>query len=281
LVLGNPLPRRGSALGTFLDDGANQVTTTDPAGAEARLFPTSITPTGADAISAYAWLTQRLAPHGYGDALAALHARSIATHPELAAIFRSPEAVEDVGVAAMQAAASTGTPRDVAAAEARERYKRAIAKQLAEFNGHVLSAPAKAFLADRAARDRAEADRLAAIEAERAAAEQAAAEERAAKLAEAARLAEVARAADAEVARLEYASADAKKRAYLALRAAVEARLRSSGLREISVAGGLYDTESLLAAGGGEGQPGLDVGLSMLRGISGALDKLEQTEARA
>jgi hypothetical protein len=250
------------------------MSTTDPAGAERRLFPISITPTSADTLALYAFHIGRLGHQNYGQALAGLHARSTESHPEYAALLRSPEAIEDVGVAAMHCAPNEAAAQARAADEAREGYRRLIAQQLAQ-GGHQLSKHAKAFLAECAARDRAEAERLAVVEAERAAAEQAAAEEREAKRAEAARLADVARAADAEVAQLQYASAEAQKRARLALRAAVEARLRGSGLREIRVAGGLYDVASLLASGSGEG-PGLDVDIGMLRGISAALDHHEE-----
>jgi hypothetical protein len=117
----------------------------DRARALAVMFPSDLQPTPSDAISAYAWYVGRLGPLGYGDSMADLHRRSLRSHPALAGLLRSPEALADVGEAAASRAPSG--EHATSADAARRRYQLAVARQLAESPGHELAAGARAFLA--------------------------------------------------------------------------------------------------------------------------------------
>ncbi|HMG57371.1 MAG TPA: hypothetical protein VK601_27920 [Kofleriaceae bacterium] len=144
LALGEPWAEPLRAAGTAIAE--------DRAAAEATMFPSELTPTTADAIAAYTWHTARLAAPAYGERLADLHRRAMATHPALAELMRSVDALDDVGAAAASLAnADRGETHAAAgaraAAAARRRYQRDVADQLAEAPGHELAASARALLA--------------------------------------------------------------------------------------------------------------------------------------
>jgi hypothetical protein len=126
---------------------------TERAAAVALLFPIEIEPTTSTAIAEYTWHIGRLGPVGYGEALAALHDRSVVAHPELARLLRSLEANQDnEAAAAMRAAPNSSLETQHAAglraaAEARARYQTAIAKNIAAVEGHDLADAARALLA--------------------------------------------------------------------------------------------------------------------------------------
>lgn len=145
--------------------------------AELRCFPPDLVPVSADAIAAYTMHTQRIGAtaSGYGERLAGLHRRAVASHKELAALCRSCEALDDV-------AAAAGVMADArASAAATARYRMAIVQQLADVPGHELGDVARQLLAIAALATRLDASRArheehARLELERQAAERRAAE---------------------------------------------------------------------------------------------------------
>lgn len=242
--------------------------------AEQALFPSAIAPTSADTIRAYEWHTSRLGAAGYDAALAALHARSLATDPAFAALLRSPEALADVEAAAMRYAHPSSERESMSDAQRRAgreavaRYRRTIATQLAETPGD-LQHPARVLLDHFAAEDRAAAERVADVERARAEREQAEQAREAAKRAELVKLADVARAAQAEVDALADAHLVAHRGARLAHRRALAARLRASGLVDLRIGRSLYAVQDLL----GGGDPGLDWEPGFLAAIQRVLDE--------
>jgi hypothetical protein len=231
------------------------------AAADARLFPSDLLPMTADALKQYEWITSRFGPVGYGAALAAAHARALASNPDLAALMRSPEAVADVGEAATVHATPADDFEPIAVTCSRARsaaitaYKQAVAKQIAEAASHPLGKHARAFLAAARAREQAEAERIQLAEEARAELERQAEAER------------VAAEAAAELAAAELAAAAAAQQtAEAAVRATVEAHrsaharwfvatLKGSGLARLRTRGGIggflgrgvYTTEDLIA----------------------------------
>jgi hypothetical protein len=170
--------------------------TTDP---ELELFPVALLPRSRDAIAQYEWLTSRLVAAGYATALLALHMRALQGDPDLASLFRSPEALADVGVAAERYAIATAADRVRASASAVADFKRAIAEQLAAIEGHELQAAARRYLEILGERERKRAAEVAAAEQARAILELAAAEEREKARAERERLASEQAAAEERV----------------------------------------------------------------------------------
>lgn len=169
------------------------MTKSDPtaaeAAAEALIFVDAAlaSTTTSDALAQYRFVIERLAPRGYGTALAAAHGRALAAgNDALAALLRSVTAIEDVAAAAESLAETfDGTPISVARAAAADvavgTFKLRCAEQLTAAAGP-LAKPARAYLDARAARERAEAEQAAQaeqarIEADLAEAEQAAQEQ--------------------------------------------------------------------------------------------------------
>jgi hypothetical protein len=99
----------------------------------------------------YTFHTARIERPGYGDKLAALHARALTSAPELCTLLRSPEATADVEAAAAALAAPRTAQESyveaaaTAAAAARRRYELAIAEQLAA-HGAELATEARSLL---------------------------------------------------------------------------------------------------------------------------------------
>lgn len=252
---------------------------------EAKLFPAELVPITADAIAQYTWITSRLAPIGYGAALADAHGRAVASNLELAALLRSPEALADVGEAATVNASRSeretiANAYDRARAAAVATYKRQIAEQIAATPKHKLAEAASAYLTELAAEAEAERVAAAAVEAERAAAAAVEAERVAAVVAERARLAEVSRAAAAAALEMEAARERDQIAARIALAEAVAARIQAHGITEIRLGdGALYDVTSISGSegfgiGGGHG-------VQFLARVNAALDRLDKQAADA
>lgn len=229
--------------------------------ATGELFPAELAPTPGDAVTMYGHIIGRLPIAAYGDHLAAQHGRAVRQWPALAALMRSPNALEDVAAAAAGWATpaahneSIQTAATRAAAEARARYIRTVAHQVADCPGHELAAAARAILASE------DLDRhLAAVKARH--------EEHAkANLTriEAERRAAAALAVDETVERIraaEAVAADAHQRAaqsaneYRRARAdAFVARLKAAqaaGLKDLRVGGDLYGIDNLIDAAHGQ-----------------------------
>jgi len=208
------------------------------AAAEELLFPTAVEPVSADTVALFAFHIGRFVLAGYGDALAALHARSLATHPELAWCCRQASSLEDAGNAAAQFAPRLAQDPAVAADAAVAKFKRTIAEQLAAADGHELQHAARVVLAGLDAAVREEAERAAAAEREQAAAAEQAAAEQAAKRAEAERLRADTAAAE-EASRSADAIAAAVRENYRASRARrLVAELEVSGIATLRIPGG-------------------------------------------
>lgn len=226
--------------------------------AERELFPVALVARSRDTVAAYEFHTSRLGAAGYASGLAVLHARALQGDAELAAMFRSPEALADVGIAAERFAtpAHDREPIGVACARASAAaiasYKKAISEQLAGAEGHELAAVARRYLEAIAAEARAQAAERDRAEAARAAAEQAEAEQRAKAQAEREKLfaeqaeaAKQARSAEAAAAAATRAYADTCRRRLAAELQA--ARVKTLRLR-IGGTGGKYGIPELLAA---------------------------------
>lgn len=174
---------------------AAEQNTSDRYAAERVLFPIEIVPVPSDAIHLFAWYIQRFSVANFPAELETLHQRASATHPAVAGLARTWDALRDVENSV--AAAGTVTPdrhetfaaaAARAGAVARRAYQRAIAGQLADHTSHELAPAARAYLAADSLADRLDAAKvrrdqhvaaeLARQEAERVAAEQAAAAER-------------------------------------------------------------------------------------------------------
>lgn len=132
--------------------------------AESKLFPEALPPTTtSDVLAQYRFMVERLAPLGYGDKLAAHHARALGANETLAALMRCFAAIEDVGEAALQTVRpADGEPISVTQARAASAsiaaYKRAIAEQLAATPSHALAKVARVYLDAVATSERAEAE---------------------------------------------------------------------------------------------------------------------------
>jgi hypothetical protein len=132
---------------------ASQACSTEAAAAEAILFPSAITPTTADAVALYDSLISRLDRSRFAEGLELIHLRALTSHPALAALCRSREALDDIGAAASWAAApesqreTTGAAIARFAAEARARYQLAIARQIGDVPEHELADAALALIA--------------------------------------------------------------------------------------------------------------------------------------
>jgi hypothetical protein len=231
----------GEAWSALLGEAESAIAA-DRAAAESTLFPVEIAPTTADAVALYAHHIERIPVVGYGSHLAALHARSVTSYPELAALCRSADALADVGAAAAAHAVPDRLEHHAAAgaraaAEAHRRYQRAIAETLAAAPGHPLGDAARAYLAVQdliarvaAARARHEQHaraELARVEVERQAAARAIAD----------KTVERVRAAEAAAAEARAAAATTEQELRAARAAALTARLRASGLRSLRVGG--------------------------------------------
>lgn len=111
------------------------------AAADAVVFPTAATPRTADLIAQYTFFTGRFGTVGYGADCASLHGRAVNDNPELAAMLRSPECLEDIDRNAARLATPAHHLETHEAAQRRaaklavEVYKGAIARQLAEIDG--------------------------------------------------------------------------------------------------------------------------------------------------
>lgn len=120
----------------------------DRCAAERALFPIEIVPVTGDAIQLYGWYIARFSATSFATELATLHLRSVSTHPELAALCRSHDALCDVAAAAGNHEAPGRAESYAAAAlrageRARRAYQLAIARQLAGIVGHELAAAAR------------------------------------------------------------------------------------------------------------------------------------------
>lgn len=246
--------------------------------AELALFPVALIPKSRDTVAMYEFLTSRLDAAGYASGLLALHARALMGDGELAALFRSPEALSDVAIAAERYVAAD---RAAASASAVAKYKRAIAEQLAAVDGHELQTDARRYLEVLVARDREHAAEQRRAEQDRIAAEQAATEQAAAWQAERKRLADEAKRAK------EYAEGwlgvprdaggAARSAAIDASRVfaeALAARIRHHKLTRVRLRNGLYDVTCIL----GEGEYGIGGGHSIehMIAINDAIDRLER-----
>lgn len=221
--------------------------------AELRCFPPDLTPVSADAIAAYTMLTERIGSTAvrYGERLADLHRRAVTSHPELAALCRSPEAIDDVAAAAGSLAVpehhrethATAAARAGAAATA--RYRLDIASHLAAAPGDALGDAARVLLdcptlAGRLDAARARHEEHVRLDRERLAAEQQAAAQAAERQAEADRQAAARRAAEQAIVDPGATRADE-----------LVARLKASGLRDLQLGPHALPVADLLAAARG------------------------------
>lgn len=128
------------------------------AAARERLFPRLIVPVPEHAYAAYAHHVERFRTSRYCEDAADTHFRSLVSFPELAILFRTPEALDDVASAAHRVA-NVEPQASEAAAAARARYARTIAAQILDTPRHELRDAAQALLESEALATRLEAAR--------------------------------------------------------------------------------------------------------------------------
>jgi hypothetical protein len=214
---------------------------------------TELTPVPSDAIQAYAWHSGRIPSITFGAAMAKLHARSLTSYPTLAMLFRSSDALDDVGAAAAQHAhpqhhlethAAAGAR---AASIARTAYQSVITRQLADAPGHELGAAARALVAADDLAQRLAAAKQRHEEHARIAAEVAIAEQRAAERAaqEARDAEEDAQALAIELARIGAQADDERRRIGIVVQ--LRRRLRSTTATRLQVGTSVYAPRDLAA----------------------------------
>lgn len=245
--------------------------------AELALFPVALIPKSRDTVAMYEFLTSRLDAPGYAFGLLALHARALMGDADLAALFRSPEALSDVAIAAERYAAAD---RAAASASAVAKYKRAIAEQLAAVDGHELQTDARRYLEVLVASDRERTAEQRRAEQDRITAEQAAAEKQAVEEAERKRLAdEATRAREHAEGWLGVppdaggAARSAANSARQVFAKALAARIRHHKLTTVRLPDGLYDVTCIL--GGGEYGIGGGHSIEHMTALNDAIDRLE------
>lgn len=214
--------------------------------AAAQLFPPAIRPTSGDVYAALQWHSRRFpAGPGFGDQMAALHARCLDSHPDLAALIRSPDVRADVGQAAAAWAPRLARQPAEMAAEAGAAFELALARQLAA-RDHELAGPARDLVAAAELDERLEAE----TERRKAhAAEELGRREREREEAEAVREAERRRRieqAKEEIRQAQRQELQAKRRARQLRAEALAERLEASGLRDLRMGGGPYDVATLV-----------------------------------
>jgi hypothetical protein len=177
----------GEPIAVLLGEATNAIAA-DRAAAVAIMFPADIVRADAGTLGLYTFHTSRYDRPGFDARMATLHGRALSSAPELCLLLRSPEALADIEAAASALASprhereSYAEAQTRAAAEARVRYERAIAEQLAAAGGD-LAEPARRLIAAEDLAARVEAARQRHEQAAAAAAERAAAERRAAQVA--------------------------------------------------------------------------------------------------
>lgn len=232
----------------------------ESASADPAVFPLGAPPVTSDLLGQYTYCTGRFGAANYDLQCAELHDRALIDNPGLAAMLRSQECLADNGDAAARFATPT-SPLDTheaahrrAAAVAVARYKLAIARQLAAIDGPLGDAARTLVKCDELERRLAAAVakleaqatlEVARIQAEHAAAPSAAERER--KATEAATAAAIAAARTG----LEAENILRANRS-----AALVAKLRASGLKELRVNERLYGVEDLIRTA-----PGMTVGM--------------------
>jgi hypothetical protein len=251
--------------------------------AELQIFPPDLTPVTADSIAAWTMHTQRIGgtAHGYGERLADLHRRAVTSHPQLAAMCRSVEGLDDVAAAAGSLAFpgdrethAQAAARATAAATA--RYRLAIAQHIADVPGHELGDAARRLLALATLAVRLDAARQrheehAKLEAERAAAERAAAQleaDRAIDAAEMERLLGEANRVHGLPQTLRDGIFVEAQRERLAVYVPLVRRLKSSRVDAVRLARGYYAPANLAISIA-------DVSITELQAIVTALDRAE------
>lgn len=251
------------------------------AAAVAIIFPSYVVAATADTLALYSWHVARIAPSGYWQRLAAIHARAMNSAPALCLLLRSREAIEDIEAAAGSLAIAGqhethATAAARAAAEARCKYECAIAEQLAESGGD-LAAPARQLIAADVLAGRLAAARAKHEAHARAAAEQAAADLRAAEAA--AEQARIEAAVEREIAAelksrglppdLKAIPFAEQERARIEQLARTRVRLRTARVPTVRIHGRLYNC----------GELSLSIGSATAEELGGIIAALDRAEA--
>ncbi len=244
----------GAPWSAMLESAVLQLAT-ERAAADAIVFSTEIQPLTADVIVTYETLTRRTEAMGYDRAMAGYHARAVVSHPLLASCFRTSECLADIRGAAMIGVGPSDERETHFAAGARaasasvERYRIAIAAQLAAVDGHELQGAARSLLGAVTLALRLDAARQCHEQYAAAELERVNAERRAAARGVIAQT--VARVREAQAAATDAAAKAAQTAAQyrLARADALSERLKLSGLTDLRTGehGGIYGVDDLAA----------------------------------
>jgi hypothetical protein len=126
------LEREPGTIGPWNDIADRATSALDAVAAlmSARIFPSTVSPCGADCVADFGLYSEMIPRVKFGEGLAQLHRRCQQAHPALAELLRSPHVLDRVRLAAESTASVYAEDPAVFAEAAVQRYQVAIAQNL-------------------------------------------------------------------------------------------------------------------------------------------------------